>query len=68
MVISAAAAGLGIEERLKAGKSGGVVLLVFMAAFVVPKGKTLKDMIGGEPLPWMMIQVSLGRRVAIAFH
>lgn len=66
MVISAAAAGLGIEERLKIGKSGGVALLVFMAAFVVPKGNTLKDMIGGEPLPWMVIQVSPGGCTAIA--
>ncbi|CAG8109582.1 unnamed protein product [Penicillium olsonii] len=55
MVITAASSGLGLEERAKAGQPGGIKVLVFMAAFVTPKGKCLKDMIGGQLWPWMLV-------------
>lgn len=54
---SCAVKGLGAVQRAKAGKAGGVIMLVYMAAFVVPKGKSLKDMLGGEFLPWMKFDV-----------
>lgn len=45
--------------REEDGKKGGVIMLVYMAAFVVPRGKSLKDMLGGEWLPWMRFDVSV---------
>ncbi|PYI03088.1 alpha/beta-hydrolase [Aspergillus sclerotiicarbonarius CBS 121057] len=54
MVISTAAAGLGLEERSKAGKPGGVIVLVYMAAFVAERGKNLRDLIGGRLWSWML--------------
>ncbi|KAK7551442.1 Alpha/beta hydrolase fold-1 [Phyllosticta citricarpa] len=45
--------GLGYEQRKRAGKKGGVIMFVYLAAFVVPKGKNIKDMLGGQFLPWM---------------
>lgn len=58
IVISAAATGMGLEERSRFGKPGGVVFLVFMAAIVAPRGKSLRDVIGGQLWPWMLVQVS----------
>ncbi|KAL4879333.1 alpha/beta-hydrolase [Aspergillus karnatakaensis] len=55
MVISAAATGLGLEERMQAGRPGGVVCLVYVAAFVTERGRSLRDMIGGQLWPWMMV-------------
>ncbi|KAI0147040.1 alpha/beta-hydrolase [Xylariaceae sp. FL1272] len=34
---------------------------IFLSAFMIPRGKSLLDMLGGQPLPWMDIQ---GDRVA----
>ena len=45
---SAAAYGLSEEERAKEGLEGGVVGLIYMAAFVVPSGQTCVEM---EPPP-----------------
>ncbi|PLB47688.1 alpha/beta-hydrolase [Aspergillus steynii IBT 23096] len=56
MVISAAATGLGFQERQKAGKPGGVICLVYVAAFVAERGKNLRDMVGGQLWPWMLSQ------------
>ncbi|KAI9726852.1 MAG: hypothetical protein M1834_001486 [Cirrosporium novae-zelandiae] len=53
LVGAGAVKGLGYAERAKAGKKGGVIMLMYMSAFVVPKGKSLKDMLGGQFLPWM---------------
>ncbi|KAG8163935.1 hypothetical protein KVR01_005853 [Diaporthe batatas] len=56
LVISEAAKDLAYKQRKAEGKEGGVVLLVYMSAFVVPKGFSLIQMLGGNPLPWMDIQ------------
>ncbi|PYH90714.1 alpha/beta-hydrolase [Aspergillus ellipticus CBS 707.79] len=56
MVISAASAGLGLAERSKAGQHGGIICLVYMAAFVVPRGNNLKGMFNGQLSPWMLVQ------------
>ncbi|KAI5457672.1 alpha/beta-hydrolase [Mariannaea sp. PMI_226] len=30
--------------------------IIYLSAFMIPKGKSLMDMLGGQPLPWMDIQ------------
>ncbi|KAI9035553.1 alpha/beta hydrolase [Aspergillus affinis] len=55
MVISATCTDLGFQERQDAGKPGGVICLVYMAAFVAERGKNLKDMVGGQLWPWMLV-------------
>lgn len=57
-VISEASKDLGYKQRKADGKEGGIVLLIFLSAFVVPKGLSLLKMLGGNPLPWMDVQVS----------
>lgn len=32
--------------------------VIYLSAFLIPKGKSLLEMLGGNPLPWMVIQVS----------
>lgn len=44
VVGSSAVEGLDVASRAKEAKKGGVVKLVFMSAFVVPKGKSLLEM------------------------
>jgi hypothetical protein len=58
MVGAGAVKGLGFAERQKAGKNGGVIMLVYMAAFVAKSGTSLLDMLGGKWLPWMKLDVS----------
>lgn len=67
MVGAGAVKGLERIARHKAGKSGGVIMLVYMTAFVAKAGTSLLDMLGGKWLPWMKIDVSvfLFARVAI---
>ncbi|CAG9988236.1 unnamed protein product [Clonostachys byssicola] len=36
--------------------SNAVDGMIFLAAFLLPKNKSLKDMLGGNPLPWMIMQ------------
>ncbi|KAF4311938.1 hypothetical protein GTA08_BOTSDO12061 [Botryosphaeria dothidea] len=48
--------GLGYKQRAAAGKKGGVILLVYLTAFVAPKGATIKQMLGGQFLPWMKFE------------
>lgn len=59
MVGAGAVKGLGYAERQKAGKKGGVIMLVYMAAFVAKSGTSLLDMLGGKWLPWMKLDVSI---------
>ncbi|RDW56690.1 hypothetical protein BP6252_14042 [Coleophoma cylindrospora] len=47
---------LGFAQRKSAGKTGGVIQLVFLSAFALPKGASLLDALGGNPLPWMNFQ------------
>lgn len=58
MVGAGVVKGLGFAERQKAGKNGGVTMLVYMAAFVAKSGTSLLDMLGGKWLPWMKLDVS----------
>lgn len=54
---SAAVRGLDARTRKEAGLSGGVILVTYMAAFMIPKGVSIMDMLGGQPLPWMVVEV-----------
>lgn len=56
--MSAVVEGFDAVSRTSAGKKGGVTTCVFLAAFVLPKGQSLLGMLGGQPLPWMVIEVS----------
>jgi len=57
MVGAGAVKGLSYSERKQEGKKGGVIMLVYMAAFVSQKGGSLLGMLGGKYLPWMKVQV-----------
>ncbi|POS82580.1 hypothetical protein EPUL_006207, partial [Erysiphe pulchra] len=53
LVGSNAAEGLDIHTRSKQGKAGGIKKIIFLSAFVIPSGKSLFGLMGGQPLPWM---------------
>ncbi|KAK2073663.1 hypothetical protein P8C59_007926 [Phyllachora maydis] len=55
VVGSNAVEGLDTKSRASEGKSGGVKALVYASAFMLPKKTSLLDMLGGEPLPWMVV-------------
>lgn len=59
MVGAGAVEGLGYAQRSKAGQPGGVIMMVWLAAFVTPKGKSVIDMLGGNWLPWMLLSVCI---------
>lgn len=50
--------GLGYKQRAQQGKAGGVIMFVYLAAFVTPRGKCILEMLGGKPLPWMNFKAS----------
>lgn len=58
LVGAEAVKGLGYKQRQAKGESGGVTLLVYLAAFVTPVGMSILNLLGGNPLPWMNFQVS----------
>ena len=53
---SNAVAELGIHERARQGKDGGVIMVVYMTAFAIPKGKSLRDVSTGSS--WVKYEVS----------
>jgi len=57
VVGSCAVEDLGFATRKAAGKVGGVINFVYLSAFALPKGVSLLDALGGNPLPWMKIKV-----------
>lgn len=58
MVGPGAVQGLEYAQRAQSGQKGGVIMFVYMAAFVAPKGNSLYDMLGRQWLPWMKLNVS----------
>ena len=52
--------GLGCEERGRLGKAGGVVRLVFIAAWLLREGEKPPDIIGRYEMeaPWVRFEVS----------
>ncbi|KAL4860842.1 hypothetical protein BDV12DRAFT_208760 [Aspergillus spectabilis] len=68
---SGAVEGLAKADRKAAGQEGGIVMVVFMAAFVLDKGQSLLDMLGGQYLPWMEVEgdyVRCNADASAAFH
>lgn len=57
VVTSCAVEGLSKEARAKEGKTGGVIKVVYLAAFAIDKGQSLLGMLGGNYLPWMKVEV-----------
>ena len=53
-----AAKGLSIVERRAAGKSGGIIGLVFISAFIAEDGQSLLSGSGGQYSPWVIEYVS----------
>ncbi|KAI9053924.1 hypothetical protein LZ554_002869 [Drepanopeziza brunnea f. sp. 'monogermtubi'] len=68
VVGSCSAEGFSVAERAKEGKKGGVRSVVYIAAFMIPKGKSLLDMLGGKPPPWMDVQGEKTTGVAEQMH
>ncbi len=58
VVGSNAVEGYDIATRRAAGKKGGVIRVVYLSAFMLPAGQSLLGMLGGVPLPWMVVSVS----------
>lgn len=56
--MSHVAKGLDAASRAAEGKKGGVIRCIFLSAFILPKGQNVLGMLGGQPLPWMVIEVS----------
>lgn len=57
LVGAGAVEGLGYAQRSQAGLPGGVIMVVWMTAFVALKGQSLFDKLGGNWLPWMLFKV-----------
>ncbi|KAJ5202204.1 hypothetical protein N7449_004283 [Penicillium cf. viridicatum] len=56
VVASSAVEGLVKSVREKGGKRGGVVNVVYVAAFALDKGQSLLGLLGGNYLPWMKVE------------
>jgi hypothetical protein len=52
---AAAATGLAKSQRAQEGKVGGVIGLLFLGAFVVPKGLSCAGLQGGNLPPWILL-------------
>jgi alpha-beta hydrolase superfamily lysophospholipase len=57
IVAGSALEGLGKTQREAAGLRGGIVRCGYMSAFIVPKGVSVMDKLGGKPLPWYTPEV-----------
>ncbi|KAG0154637.1 hypothetical protein PDIDSM_205 [Penicillium digitatum] len=51
---AAAATGLAKSQRAQEGKAGGIIGLLFLAAFVVPEGISCAGIQGGNLPPWIL--------------
>lgn len=55
-----AAKGLSVAERSAAGKPGGIIGLIFIAAFIAKEGQSLLSGGGGKFAPWVIEYVRMG--------
>ncbi|KNG91216.1 hypothetical protein ANOM_000578 [Aspergillus nomiae NRRL 13137] len=53
LVSSGAVEGLEKPTRQSQGKSGGVLMIIYMVAFIIPKGVSLVGASGGQLMPWI---------------
>lgn len=51
---AAAAKGISVTERRAAGKSGGIIGLIFISAFIAEEGQSLLSSGGGKYPPWVI--------------
>lgn len=58
LVAGNAVQGRDYASRQAAGKKGGVIQTIYLAAFMCTKGASLKDLMGGSYFPWMKVAVS----------
>ena len=49
---------LGLKQRATAGKSGGVIGILYTTAFLLAPNTSIKDFGGGQSPPWMEYRVS----------
>lgn len=68
VVASSSLEGLGKTTRAAEGKTGGVVKVVYLAAFALDKGQSLLGMLGGNYLPWMKVEVSLSWTIIVNWN
>lgn len=47
------------DNRKQEGKTGGVIGIVYIAAFLPPEGPTVEEGLGGKLPPWQLVDVSL---------
>ena len=52
---------LGRKRRLAVGKPGGVIGILYVAAFVIAPGTSIEDLNGGKPAPFVDVDVCLPR-------
>ncbi|KAJ5723255.1 hypothetical protein N7488_001290 [Penicillium malachiteum] len=45
-----------VQLREKEGRAGGVIKVVYLAAFALDQGQSLLGMLGGNFLPWMKVE------------
>ncbi|KAI4287132.1 MAG: hypothetical protein L6R35_003609 [Caloplaca aegaea] len=64
-VASAAIAGLSKSERSAKGQEGGIIGLIYQSAFIPTEGDTVNEMIGGQPAPWVDVDMDKGLARAI---
>ncbi|KAI1262792.1 Alpha/beta hydrolase fold-1 [Xylariaceae sp. FL1019] len=52
IVASNSVEGLNVKTRASQGLKGGVSMIVFLCAFTIPAGATVRSSLGGNLLPW----------------
>lgn len=50
-----ASEGFSFRQRAAEGKEGGIVMFVYLAAFIIPKGMSLTGALGGKFAPFMIL-------------
>ncbi|KAK7995992.1 hypothetical protein PG991_015459 [Apiospora marii] len=56
LIAGNAVRGRDYASRQAAGKKGGVIQTIYLAAFMCPEGASLKDLMGGSFFPWMIAE------------
>lgn len=59
IVVSGASEGLGLAQRRKAGLPGGILAVIYLTAFVTPKGQSVEGMLERTYPPGMQFDVSI---------
>ncbi|RAL07834.1 alpha/beta hydrolase [Aspergillus homomorphus CBS 101889] len=65
VVASNAVEGLSKAERAQRGQTGGVIQVIYLAAFALDQGQSLLEMLGENYLPWMQVDHRQGDYVTV---